>query len=58
MRPLRDAGIKFVATAMPMANPMTVGVMSVVAENIREGIPQNRIQKFLLVRQIACANAP
>lgn len=38
---LRDAGIEFIAADMPTANRMTVGVMAVVAENIREGISAN-----------------
>jgi len=35
---LRDAGIEFVATDMPDANRMTVGIMALVAENEREAI--------------------
>jgi DNA invertase Pin-like site-specific DNA recombinase len=37
---LRDAGIDFVATDMPGANRMTVGVMALVAEQEREAISQ------------------
>lgn len=35
---LRDAGVKFVATDMPEANDMTVGIMALVAQNEAEAI--------------------
>ncbi|GIZ51094.1 recombinase family protein [Noviherbaspirillum aridicola] len=35
---LRDAGVKFVATDMPDANELTVGIMALVAQQEREAI--------------------
>ncbi len=37
---LRDAGVNFVAVDMPNANPLTVGIMAVVAQDERERISQ------------------
>jgi DNA invertase Pin-like site-specific DNA recombinase len=38
---LRDSGVQFVAVDMPEANTMTVGVLAVVAQHMRETISTN-----------------
>jgi DNA invertase Pin-like site-specific DNA recombinase len=38
---LRDSGVQFIAADMPEANTMTVGVLAVVAQHVRETISAN-----------------
>ena len=40
---LRDSGVKFVATDMPHANELTVGIMALVAQQEREAISRRTI---------------
>lgn len=47
---LRDSGIDFVAADMPDANPLTVGIMALVAQQEREAISQRTKEALAAAR--------
>ena len=51
---LRDSGVKFIAADMPDANELTVGVMSLVAQQEREAISK-RTKEALAVAKVRLA---